>query len=144
RNALNMRTEAKTLRQQMAADIMATNACATLAGRSELERAGSVRATTRFVGKVQSSGLPPSVARYLLQEGYADRLSGLKQIARNLKVAIDEVDGAARTADGLLMLRPEEWFGGPWNAMPIRLQLQKCERASQVPDALEKQITLLS
>src|SRR5262249_676667 len=33
RNALNMRTEAKTLRQQMAADIMATNACATLAGK---------------------------------------------------------------------------------------------------------------
>jgi hypothetical protein len=144
RNALNMTTEVKTLRRQMAADTMATSACATLAGRSEVERAGSVLVTTRFVGKVQSSGLPPSVARYLLQEGCTDRLSGLKQVARNLKVAIDEVDGAARKADELLMLRPEEWCGGPWDAAPIRLQLQKCERASQAPDALEKQITLLS
>lgn len=144
RNASNMTTEAKTLRQQMAADIMATSACATLAGRSELEGAGSVLATTRFVGKVQASELPPSVTRYLLQEGYDDRLSGLKQVARNLKVAIDEVDGAARKADEILMLRPEEWCGRPQDAAPIRLQLQKCERASQAPDALEKQITLLS
>ncbi|WP_316173010.1 DUF4011 domain-containing protein [Bradyrhizobium sp. SZCCHNRI2049] len=144
RNALKMTTEATTLRQQMATDIMATNACATLVGRSELERAECVLATTRFVGRVQASELPPSVTRYLLQEGYAARLSALKQVARNLKASIDEVDGAARKADELLMLRYEEWCGGSRDEAPIRSQLQKCERASQAPDALEKQVTLLS
>ncbi|MFB9268372.1 DUF4011 domain-containing protein [Bradyrhizobium erythrophlei] len=142
--ALQMQTEAKALRQQMMADVMATNGCSTLAAGSELERAKNVRATIRFVEKVQSTQLPPSVARYLLQEGYGDRLFGLKQAAGNLKVAIDDVERAARTADELLMLRPEEWCGGPLRTAPILAQLQKCERASQVPDGLEKQITLLS
>ncbi|GAB9248393.1 hypothetical protein [Bradyrhizobium diazoefficiens] len=142
--ALQMQTEAKVLRQQMAADVMATNACASIAAGSELERAGRVRATTRFVEGVQSMQLPPSVARYLLQEGYGDRSSSLKRIAEVLKAAIADVDRAAGEADELLKLRPEEWCGGPWRAVPIRTLLQKCERASQAPDALEKQIALLS
>lgn len=143
-NALKMLTEAKVLRQKMAADVMATNACASLAAGSELERARRVRATTRFVEGVQSMQLPASVTRYLVQEGYGDRSSTLKSAAVALKLAIVGVERAAGEADELLKLRPEEWCGGPWRAAPIRTQLEKCKRASQAPDALEKQIELLS
>ncbi|MET4717142.1 very-short-patch-repair endonuclease/DNA polymerase III delta prime subunit [Bradyrhizobium japonicum] len=142
--ALQIQTEAKALRQQMAADVMATNACALVAAGSELERAGRIQATTRFAERVQSMQLPPSVARYLLQEGFGDRSSSLRGTAEDLKAAVADVDRAAGEADQLLKLRPEEWCGGPWRTAPIRTLLQKCERASQAPDALEKQIALLS
>ncbi|MHC2722196.1 very-short-patch-repair endonuclease [Bradyrhizobium diazoefficiens] len=142
--ARQMQTEAKALRQQMAADVMATNVCASISTGSELERARKIHATTRFVAGVQSMQLPPPVARYLLQEGYADRSSGLKRAAEAMSGAVADVERAAAEADELLMLRPEEWCGGPPNVAPIRMQLEKCERASQAPDALEKQITLLS
>ena len=142
--ARQMSLEAKALRQQMAADVMATNACSALSAGSELERAKSVRATSRFVEKLQSSKIPQSVARHLLQEGYERRLFALRQLAESLKLAGAEVDRAARDANELLTLRPEEWCGGPLNAVPIREQMQKCERAAQASDALEKQIALLS
>lgn len=142
--ARQMLSEANALRRQMAADSMATSACSTLTAGSEMERARTVRATIRFVEKVQSNQVPPSVNRYLLQEGYGNRLSVLKQIAENLEISVGQADGAAREANELLMLRPEEWCGGPLNAASIRGLLSKCERAAQAPDALEKQITLLS
>ncbi|MGY4432715.1 very-short-patch-repair endonuclease [Bradyrhizobium sp. F1.13.1] len=142
--ALQMQTEAKVLRQQMAADVMATNACASMTAGSELERAGRVRATTRFVEGVQSMQLPASVTRCLLQEGYGGRSSSLRRAAEDLKAAIADVDRAAGEADELLKIRAEEWCGAPWRVVPIRTQLQKCGRASQAPDALEKQIALLS
>src|SRR4030095_9915429 len=45
-------------RPRMAADVMATNACSALSAGSELERAKSVRATSRFVERLQSSKIP--------------------------------------------------------------------------------------
>lgn len=142
--ARQMSLEAKALRQQMAADVMATNACSALSAGSELERAKSVRATSRFVERLQSSKIPQSVVRHLLQEGYERRLSALRQLAESLKIAGAEVDRAARDANELLTLRPQEWCGGPLNTVSICEQIRKCERAAQAPDALEKQIALLS
>src|SRR5881227_3854729 len=87
---------------------------------------------------------PAAVTRYLLQEGCTTRVATLKQVAEETTNTLGQVRQAVEQADTLLKLRPEEWCGGPLDAAPVRTLLQKCQRAAQAPDALEKQITLLS
>lgn len=143
-NAESSLREAKALRQKMATEPVALQACTALPACSEMERALIFQATARFAENVLAIRMPPSVARYLLQEGCRGRLSGLKQISGNLNAALEQVDRAEKEANELLTLRSEEWCGGPSATASIRALLAKCERAAQAPDALEKQITLLS
>jgi very-short-patch-repair endonuclease len=136
--------EATTLRQKMAQESVAVNACAAMSGSSEPEKANTIRATVRYVEKVLAVRTPPSVTRYLLQEGCVEHLAALKQIAEEATTTLGQVRQAAEQADALLKLRPEEWAGGPVDATAIRALLEKCQRATKAPDALEKQIALLS
>jgi hypothetical protein len=136
--------EAQTLRQKMGKESVAVNACAAMPARSELEKARSIRATLRYVEKLLAVRTPAPVTRYLLHEGSATRVSALKHMAEDTNTILGEARKAAEEADRLLKLRPEEWCGSALDAAPIRTLLQKCERAAQEPEALEKQITLLS
>jgi hypothetical protein len=136
--------EAKALRQKMAEQTVAVNACAAMTPASELERAQAIQATVHFVEKVLALPIKAPVARHLLQEGYATRLAGLKRIADGLNAPLEQVRKAAEEADGLLMLRPGEWCGGAFNVAPIRTLQEKCERAAATGEALDKQIILLS
>ena len=136
--------EARTLRQKMMQESVAVNACAAILASSELEKANTIQATLRYVEKVGAVRTPASVMRYLLQEGCATRLTTLKQMAEETITTLGQVSKAAEEADRLLKLRPEEWCGDQLDSAPIRTLLQKCQRAVQASDALEKQITLLS
>ena len=130
--------EAKTLRQKMAQESVAVNACAAMSGSSELEKAKTIRATVRYVEKVLAVRTPPSVTCYLLQEGCADAPCALKQIAEEATTTLGQVRQAAEQADALLKLRPEEWAGGPLDATPIRALLEKCQRAAPSPRRTRK------
>jgi very-short-patch-repair endonuclease len=143
-NAEGSLRQAKALRQKMTTESVAVQACTALPACSEMERARIFQATARFVENVQAIRMPPSVARYLLQEGCRGRLSGLKQISGTLNAALEQVDRAEREANELLTLRFEEWCGGPSVTSSIRALLAKCERAAKAREGLEKQITLLS
>jgi hypothetical protein len=136
--------EIKTLRQKMAQQSVALNASAVISASSELEKAKAIEVTLRYVEKVLAIGAPASVTRRLLQEGCSERVAALKQMAGAAHATLGQVYKAAEEADRLLKLRPEEWCGGPFDAAPISSLLQKCQRAAQAPDALEKQIILLS
>jgi very-short-patch-repair endonuclease len=136
--------EADTLRQKMSEGSVAVNACAVMSTASEVEKAKTIQGTLRYVEKMLAARAPDSVSRYLLQVGCATRLAALKQMAEETSLTLGAVCQAAQGADGLLKLRPEEWCGGTLDAIPVRRLLQKCHRAAQAPEALEKQIMLLS
>jgi hypothetical protein len=136
--------EVGTLRQKMMQESVAANAYAAISANSELQKARIVQTTANYIEKVLAVHAPTPVARYLLQEGCAERLSAIKQLAEMMSATLAHINKAAEEADSLLKLRPQEWCNGPLDAVPIRTLLQKCERAAQAPEALEKQITLLS
>lgn len=137
--------DAKVLRQKMAQESVAVNACAAMPEGSERDKAEILQSTLRYMESVLAISLPASVGRYVLQKDCAVRVATLKQIADEMSTTVGLVQqAAAEDADQLLKLRPEEWCGGPLDITPISVLLQKCQRAVQAPDALEKQITLLS
>jgi Protein of unknown function (DUF4011) len=136
--------EAKTLRERMKNETVAVNACAAMSTASELVKAKTIHATLRYIEKAMVVHVPASVSRYLLQDGCATRVTTLKQLAEEMALTLNAVRQASQDADALLKLRPEEWCGGSFDAVPIPEVLQKCRRAAQAPEALEKQIALLS
>src|SRR5262249_49522333 len=136
--------QAKTLRQKMSEETVAVNACTAMPAASEVEKASTIQASLRYVEKVLAVGAPSCVSRYVLQKGCASRLTALKQMAEETRLTLGAVHQAAQDADALLKLRPEEWCGTTLDRVPVRELLQKCQSAEQAPEALEKQITLLS
>jgi very-short-patch-repair endonuclease len=136
--------ELRTLREKMMEESVAGNAGSAISAGSELQKAKIVRVTVHYVEKVLGARAPAPVTRYILQEGCAQRLGAIKQFAEMTSAILAQARKAAEVADGLLKLRPQEWCGSSLDTAPIRDLLQKCERAAQAPEALEKQITLLS
>jgi hypothetical protein len=137
-------SEAKIFRQKMAQETIAVNACSALSVATDLEKAKTLQATLRHVEKVMAVSVPACVSRYLLQAGCATRVAELKQIGEETTATLRQVRLAVQQADELLKLQPEAWCGGPVDKAPMRLVLRKCQQAAEAPDALEKQMTLLS
>jgi AAA domain len=136
--------EVRALHQKMMQESVAVNSCAAITASSGVHKARIIQATVRYVEKVLAVRAPAPITRYLLQEGCAERVSALKRLAEETSAMLAQAHKAADEADGLLKLRLEEWCGGPLDAASIRILLQKCQRAGQAPEALEKQITLLA
>jgi very-short-patch-repair endonuclease len=135
--------DVRALRHKMMQESVAVNACAAITASSELQKANIILATALYVEKVLAVRAPAPVTRCVLQDGCAARIRILKRMAGETFAALEAARKAYAEADELLKLRPE-WCGGPLDAAPILALLQKCQRAAQAPEALEKQITLLS
>jgi hypothetical protein len=141
---MKRKPQAANRRETMAHEEIASRAALAIAGRSELEKAIRIKATLQHVTSVVAAGIPSNAAKWVLQHGCRDRTSKLKQLTRSTDTAVETERRAAEAADKLLLLRMEEWCGGPVEAAPLEVLRQKCRQALQSPEALERQVALLS
>ena len=111
---------------------------------TDTERAEIISATVAHAEKLLTVGLPAPVVEHLLSRECVSRTVALKQQAKGIQEGMARESALRETAHATLMLRPDDWCGGPLDAVPLDALIAKCLRAVQNPDALEKQIDLLS
>lgn len=111
---------------------------------TDTERAEIISAAVAHAEKLLTVGLPAAVVGHLLARECASRTAALKQQAKEIQEDIARESALRETARAMLMLQPDDWCGGPLDAVPLDAVIAKCLRAVQNPDALEKQIDLLS
>jgi hypothetical protein len=111
---------------------------------TDTERADIISAAVAHTEKLLTAGLPAAVVEHVLARECASRTAALKQQAKEIQEGMARESALREAASATLMLRPDDWCGGPLDAVPLDAVIAKCLRAVQNPDALEKQIDLLS
>lgn len=141
--ATNLR-KALECRAALATLTVVTHAIGVTSAENEASRACTVRATLDRAKEVARAGLPTSVVKWLLHPDHASRIEMLSQMAITVERGIEAEARFRERADGLLHIDPAAWCGGAFTAVPIERLVDKALRATQAPDDLEKQITLLA
>ncbi len=132
------------LRNKMIAEPVAANAAATVPGGSDADRAVKIKATLDYARHLSGLGLPSTCLQKVLRDGLRARLKSLQRNCEALADCAQAEQACRQSASTLLELNPYEWCGAPFETADLgRLEAQ-VRRAAAAPDALDKQLTLLS
>ena len=111
---------------------------------TDAERAKIISSALAHAERLLAAELPGPVIEHLLAMDCAGRTAAIKQRAKEIQDDLARERDVLESAQRMLTLRLDDWCGGPLDAVSFDALITKCQKAIQNPDALEKQIDLLS
>ena len=143
-SALDATTSLHALNRAIAGEPRAAAVASEIPAVTDLQRAHIISLAVAHAEGLLAAGLHAPAADHLLVWECAPRTAALKNLAREIQDNLANERTISETVQAMLMLRPADWCGGPLEATSLDVLIDKCLRAMQNPDALEKQIDLLS
>ena len=143
-SALDAMTTLHALNKAIVGEPHAAAVAVGIVATTDVQRAHIISSAVAHTEALLAAGLSGPVVEHLLGRECASRTAALKNLAQEIQSNLATEQSISESVRAMLTLRPADWCGGPLDEVSLDALIEKCLKATQNPDALEKQIDLLS